>query len=168
MSYLTTTGTTTRTVVDVRKTFESFAADLDMIAHRTRKWDTTKVDDLVHDVLRWAEEYYVHRVDIVLLNAQGQSVRAVEYLVSEDNALATSDRAGLNNWPNLPDTSLQMVVDYTAKWKNLTDEQRRQFMTGQRNAWGRSQIDTSYPNLRVEAAQQYTSNGYGLAKTNRV
>lgn len=166
MSYSTTTNTTTRTVVDVRKTFESFAADLDMIAGRTRKWDTVKVDSLAYDILRLAEEYYLSEVHIVLLDAQDQSVRATKYVVNENGTLPTGDRAGLNNWPNLPNTRLQVVVNYTAKWKGLTSAQQQQFLLGQRNSWGRSEIDTTYPGLHAEGAQQYATNGYELAKTN--
>lgn len=165
---VTTTNTTTRTVIDIRKTFESFAADLDMIAGRTRKWDTAKVDSLAHDILRLAELSYLSTVDIVLRNTQGHSVRATKYIVNENGSLLSGDRAGTNSWPCLPDTVLTVVVDYSAKWKGLTTSQQEEFMKGQINSWGRSTIDTSYPNLRRETAQQYATNGYELSKTNFV
>lgn len=168
MNYSTTTNTTTRTVVDVRKTFESFAADLDMIAGRTRKWDTEKVNSLAHDILRLAEEYYLGEIDIVLLDAQDKSVRATKYIVNENGTMPTGDRAGLNNWPNMPNTRLQVVVNYSAKWRGMTTDQQQQFLNGQLNSWGRSEIDTTHPGLRAENAQQYATNGYELSKTNYV
>lgn len=164
----TTTNTTTRTVIDIRKTFESFAADLDMIAGRTRKWDTAKVDNVAHDILRLAELSYLSTVDIVLLNTQGQSVRATKYVVNENGSLLTGDRAGANNWPCLSDTVLTVVVNYSAKWKALTTSQQEEFMKEQIISWGRSTTDTSHPNLRRETAQQYATNGFELSKTNFV
>lgn len=164
----TTTSTTTRTVVDVRKTFESFAADLDMIAGRTRTWDTNRVDNMAHDVLRLAEASYLKKVDIVLRGEAGQTLRASSYVVNENGTLSSGDRAGANTWPYVAGAILQVVVEPSAKWLALGTTEQRDFLTGQRSNWAKSEVDTTYPTLRREGAQQYATNGYELIKTNYV
>jgi len=67
--YNTATRTQTYTVLDVRKTFESFLADLRMISRRTEKWTQEYAEDVHHDVLAFAEAKYLSYVDISLMDA---------------------------------------------------------------------------------------------------
>ena len=53
------TTTSTYTVTDIRKTFESLDADIRTIARRTGKWDMDYVDKVFHDILILAENKYL-------------------------------------------------------------------------------------------------------------
>jgi hypothetical protein len=57
-------------VVDIRKTFEGFEADLRMIARRTEKWNSDYVDKVFHDVIKLAEAKYLRSVSIILEDMQ--------------------------------------------------------------------------------------------------
>lgn len=168
MSYYTNTQTNTYTVVDIRKTFEGFDADLRMISRRTGKWSSDYVDNIVHDIIRLAEARYLSQVDITLLNSTGVAVRASRYIVNEAGSTITGTRAGGNDWPNLLDTHLQVILWYTSAWHSLTAEKQQQFCTtnGFKVGWSTSQIDTSYSHLQQEQAQLYASKGYELSKQN--
>ena len=166
MSYNTVTQTATYTVVDVRKTFENFEADLRMIATRTGKWDAATVDKVVYDVLQLAEAYYLQRADIILLDAAGNPVRAASYTVNESGSAPTGARAGNNPWPNQAGTTLTVLLSYTPKWHNLLPVQQQAFERGLKNSWSAAAIDNSYPGLQSENAQLYASKGYELTKRN--
>lgn len=168
MSYGTYTATSTYTVVDIRKTFEGFEADLRMIARRTEKWTTDYVDKIFHDIIKLAESKYIKSVDIVLLNSLDAPVRAAKYLVNETGTAITSDRAGGNDWSNLVGTYLQVIVSYTPAWHSLTEQQKEYFQSSNRFkiGWTTSHIDNTFPNLSKQTAQTFASNGYELKKTN--
>ena len=90
--------------------------------------------------------------------------------VFDENGKANqSDRAGNNNdWQNLPNTELRVVVNFTKNWTNQTEEQRNNFMTVNnfRCGWGRLDFDNSYSHLSKDDAQLYASKGYELKKEN--
>src|SRR5687768_8992861 len=106
MSYGTYTAT--YTVVDIRKTFEGFEADLRMIARRTDKWSTEFVDKIVHDVIRLAEAKYLSKVSIALKNSTGIPIQATKFVVNESGTAISGDRAGSNDWPNITGTHLSV------------------------------------------------------------
>ena len=78
------TQTTTYTVVDIRKTFQSFLADLRMIARRTDKWSQDQVEKYYHDIVKYAEAKYLNTVDIALVDSNGTAIRASKYKVALD------------------------------------------------------------------------------------
>lgn len=167
--YNTFTNTGTYTVTDIRKTFEGFSADFRMIAMRTGKKTTTEVDALVNDIMIWAEAKYLNYVDIALLNSENKPIKAVRFRVDENGKANQSDRAGNNNdWQNLPNTELKVVVDFNSKWKALTDNERNTFLTVNnfKCGWGQLDFDNSYNHLSKENAQLYSSKGYELRKEN--
>ncbi|MDN3654050.1 hypothetical protein QWZ08_00345 [Ferruginibacter paludis] len=168
MSYNTITATSTYTVVDIRKTFEGFEADLRMIAKRTEKWASDYVDKVFHDIVKLAEAKYLKTVDIVLLNTATIPIRAAKYTVNEAGTSITGDRAGGNDWNNLPSTYLQVVVSYTSAWHLLTQQQKDNFQQSNnfQIGWSSSSIDNNFPNLSKQAAQNFASNGYELNKAN--
>ena len=168
MSYNTYTATSTYTVVDIRKTFEGFEADLRMIARRTEKWSSEYVDKVFHDIIKLAEAKYLRTVDIVLLNSSNLPVRAAKYTVNDAGTSITADRAGGNDWTNMPNTYLDVIVSYTAAWHLLTQQQKEAFQLANnfKIGWSASSIDNSFPNLSKQAAQTFASNGYELNKTN--
>ena len=165
--YNTTTNTSTYTVVDIRKTFEGCEADIRMIARRTGKWSMAYVDRVFHDIIKLAEEEYLNSVDIVLLDATDKVIRATKYVVNANGTAIASDRAGANDWIDMPDTRLSVILAYTQKWHTLTSEQKSKFQSDNSFEinWGASSIDNNFPHLNQSQAQLYASKGYELKKT---
>lgn len=168
MSYYTNTQTNTYTVVDIRKTFEGFEADLRMIARRTGKWSSEYVDNVIYDVIRLAESRNLSQVDITLLNTSETPLRAARYTVNESGSAITGSRAGGNDWPDIAGTKLQVILQYTSLWHSLSEEQQQRFYSdkGFKIGWVTSRIDTSYSHLQQEQGQLYASKGYELSKQN--
>jgi hypothetical protein len=165
--YNTGTKTGTYTVIDIRKTFEGFEADLRMIARRTDKWSMTYVEQLLHDVLQLAESKYLASVDIVLLNSSDTVLRAVRYKVNEEGKAVSSERPGSNDWSNIANTRLSMVLHYNQSWGNLGAAGQATFMSNNLYIpWSASSIDTRYSHLTKQGGQLYGSNGYELKKEN--
>lgn len=166
--YGTYTKTSTYTVLDIRKTFEGCEADIRTIARRTGKWSTEYVDKIFHDILLLAETEYLYSVDIVLLNNETEKViRASKFIVNSLGSSTDSERAGKNNdWSDIPNTRLSVILAYTQKWKNLSPTEKENFSKGLKMSWTTSTIDNSFPNLQSSNAQLYASKGYELQKTN--
>lgn len=166
--YGTTTKTSTYTVLDIRKTFEGCEADIRTIARRTGKWSMEYVDRIFHDILLLAENDYLHSVDILLLNNEsGNPIRASKFIVNSLGNSTESERAGKNNdWADIPNTSLSVILAYTQKWRNLTATEKENFSKGFKISWTASSIDNSFPSLQSSNAQLYASKGYELQKTN--
>lgn len=164
----TNTATATYTVVDIRKTFEGFSADLRMIAARTGKLTLVEVENYLHDVLAWAEAKYLRYVDITLLDLNNTPIRAARYSVDEAGNAIQSDRAGNNQWENTPYTRLTIIVQQNSSWGNLSEEQKTKFKSdkGFKIGWSKSMINNSYSHLSRENAQLYASKGYELKKEN--
>jgi hypothetical protein len=162
----TTTNTATYTVIDIRKTFEGFAADFRMIARRTEKKSIEEVEMYIHDILVWAEKKCLLYVDIVLLDTNDKPIKAARYTVNSDGKANQSDRAGNNDWPNVPNTRLMIIVLNNSEWNNLSEETKVEFKktNGFKISWGPSKIDNSYSHLSKERAQLYASKGYELGK----
>lgn len=166
--YSTYISTSTYTVVDIRKTFEGFSADFRMIAARTEKMTSRDVESTLHDIMAWAESKYLEYVDITLLDQNNKPIRAARYTVDEKGKAVQSDRAGGNNWPNVANTHLTVIVKNNKAWDSLTQEQQSKFEkdNGFKRNWGPSSIDNSYSHLSKSGAQLYGSNGYELKKDN--
>lgn len=166
--YYTATGTATYTVVDISKTFEGFESDLRMIARRTEKWSMSYVDEIFHDVIKLAEAKYLSSINIVLLNQFGTSIKAAKFTVNSAGNVISSERAGGNDWNNVPNTTLTVILSYTESWGNLTKEAQNNF---QKNndfeiSWTSTSIDIAFPHLSQSKGQLYASNGYELQKSN--
>lgn len=164
----TQTVTSTYTVIDIRKAFEGFDADLRMIAKRTEKWTTEYVEKILYDIIKLAENKFVNYVDITLLDATKKPIRAARYKVNEDGKAVSTDRPGGNDWANIPGTTLTVILSYNAKWHALTAEEKQIFYTDNsfKIGWVSSDIDNSYSNLQSENNQLYASKGYEVQKTN--
>ncbi|WP_407476782.1 HORMA-1 domain-containing protein [Elizabethkingia anophelis] len=166
--YGTNTKTNTYTVLDIRKTFESCEADIRTIARRTNKWTMEYVDQVFHDVLKFAEKYYLHSISIALINtATKVPIRATKFIVNDLGDANNSERAGKNNdWPDTSDTSLSIILTHTQEWLNLTPEEKINFQKELKISWGSTDINTNFPHLVQSDAQLYASNGYELQKKN--
>lgn len=166
--YGTTTKTGTYTVLDIRKTFEGCEADIRTIARRTGKWSMEYVDKIFHDILLLAEGEYLYSVDIVLLDRETDYVfRASKFIINSSGTATESERAGKNNdWVDLPNTYLSVILSYTNKWHQLQPETKTNFSKNLRLSWGSTSIDNSFSHLNKNNAQLYGSKGYELQKTN--
>ena len=165
--FSTITNTSTYTVVDIRKTFEGCEADIRMIARRTGKWSMDYVDQIFHDILKLAEEEYLHSVDITLLDTTDKVIRATKFIVNANGTAITSDRAGANDWVDIPNTRLSVILSYTKKWHDLTEEQKRIFQSDKsfKIGWVSSDINNNFPHLIKSQGQLYASKGFELQKT---
>jgi len=161
----TATYTGTYTVADVRRVFDQFAADYDMAAQSTGLVSDDDVTRMVHDVKALAESGYLARVDIVLRDASGRTVRAQRYVVSTDALLWSAQRPGNSLWPWTPGGSLDVVVSYTTKWRALSAEAEAAFRRALWLLWTNTDIDTTYPQMTGQVDRRYASNGYGLERT---
>jgi len=166
--YNTTVGTKTYTVLDVRRAFENCEADLRTIARRTGKWSMEYVDQVFHDIMVLAEKDYLLSVDIVLLNdVTGKVLRASKFVANTLGSATDSERAGKNNdWTDIADTKLTVILDYTQKWKALTATQRDNVKKEFQLSWSPSSINNNFPHLTGSNAQLYASKGFELQKTN--
>lgn len=166
MSYGTYTNT--YTVVDIRKTFENFVADVRMIARKTNKWTQSYVEEVCHDIVKLAELKYLSAVDITLLDNNSKPIQAARFKVASDGRAMKGDRAGKNYWPEIPNTGLSAIVFYNSSWHSLTPAEKQQIYEDHtfKVQWSSSSIDTSYRHLSAESAQTYGSTGYELLKTN--
>ncbi|ADB40835.1 hypothetical protein [Spirosoma linguale] len=162
------TSTSTYTVLDVRKAFENCEADIRTIARRTGKWTMAYVDQIFHDIMILAEKDYLYSVDVALLdNATGQVLRASKFVVNSQGRATDSERAGKNNdWTDIANTSLTVILAYTSKWKALTITQRSNVQKDLQLSWSPSSINNSFPHLASSSAQLYASKGFELQKTN--
>src|SRR4051812_46393031 len=107
------TYTSTYTVVDIRKTFEGFGADLRMIARRTGKWTTEYVEVIFNDVIKLAEAKYLSTISTVLVNTLNEPLRAAKFTINENGTSISGDRAGGNVWQDIPNTKLIIILSYT-------------------------------------------------------
>jgi hypothetical protein len=164
MSYGTYTAT--YTVVDIRKTFEGFEADLRMIARRTDKWTTEYVEKVFHDVIKLAEAKYLSKVSVSLKDSTDKAVQATKWVVNESGTAITGDRAGSNDWSNISGTYLSVNLEYTSAWYNLSKDKRDAFEKDCKVNWSPSTTDTNFPHLTQHSAQNYASNGYEVKKYN--
>ena len=170
MSYSTSTNTNTYTVVDIRKTFESCEADLRTIARRTGKWSPEYVSDIIHDIIKLAENGYLNVVSIALKrSSNGYILRAAKFTVNDNGTASESDRAGRNNdWENIDGTYLTVYLTYSSEWHNLSSSDKANFQSNNnfKISWTTTSDDTSFSHLSSSNAQLYGSKGYEVQKTN--
>lgn len=127
--YNTRTNTNTYTVVDIRKTFENCEADIRTIARRTGKWSMSDVDDILHDIIKLAENGYLKTVSIALMqNSNDYVIRATKFSINESGSSNDSDRPGQNNdWENRDNTRLNVIISYTDNWFALSTIEKSNF-----------------------------------------
>jgi len=163
------TITQTYTVIDIRKTFENCEADIRTIARRTGKWTMDYVNNVFHDILMLAESKFLSSVDIALINNDtNKAVKAAKFKINSDGTANSSDRAGNNNdWSDIPNTYLIVILCYTQKWRNLSESEKNKFQKEKdfKIGWTGSDIDNSFSHLTSNNRQLYASNGYELQKT---
>ena len=166
--YNTITNTNTYKVIDIRKTFEGCNTDIRTIARRTNKWTMEYVDKVFNDILLFAKNDYLKSVDIVLMDNNENVLRASKFVVNNNGSTISSDRAGNNNdWTEIPNTHLSVILSYTSKWHILSETEKENFFKNNlfKLSWVSTSIDNSFPHLSNTQAQLYASKGYELQKT---
>lgn len=163
MTYGTVTNTATATVVEIRKVFENFDADVRMIAKRTDTWTSEYVGRLVHDVVKLAEQHYLEYVDIRQLGAAGQVLQVSRFRVNPEGSAMTGDRPGGNDWGPVYGSSLSVQLSYSAAWLALSPEQQAAYQTnnGFKIGWVAASL-SSYVHLTRGTGRAYAAKGYGL------
>ena len=153
------TMTQTYTRTDIRKVFENFQADIQMLAVRTQAMDPDLAKDFAYDICLMAIEKCLRRVHIQLYDSYGRRVKVHRYSVAED-ILSDSQRPGGNRWPCLPDGELHVIVEYsdTQKSEKLKKSGKLKI------AWGPSSLSTDYSGMHSDGGRLYSSNGYGLQR----
>jgi D-tyrosyl-tRNA(Tyr) deacylase len=161
----TETQSQTFTIADIGKVIDCFAADLDMNAQSTGLLTRDLVKRYAADVKTMAQKGYLLEANVVLRDAAGKMVRAAKYEVSTDASSLTAHRPGNNLWPHTLGGDLTVVVQYSKKWRDLTDSQRTAFRQTLSTTWSSSSTDLSFPSLTRSADRNYVSNGWGVTKS---
>ena len=143
----TETQSQTFTIADIGKVIDCFAADLDMNAQSTGLLTRDLVKQYAADVKAMAQKGYLLEANIVLRDAAKNVIRAAKYEVSTDASSLTAHRPGNNLWPRTPGGDLTVVVQYSEKWRDLTDSQRTAFCQTLGTTWSSSSTDLSFPSL---------------------
>ena len=153
----------TYTVVDVRRVFESFQADLSMLTARTGLWENDYTEKITSDVLLFASKDYLEHVSIVLCNESNNRIRMKKYRVETTEASSWgTDRPGGNNWPATPKGCLSVVLHYSSKFLSRSDSEKENFKKQCHFWWSPSSLDTSTSGMVLNKTKRYSSNGYGL------
>ena len=153
----TITQTYTRT--DIRKVFENFQADLQMLAERTQAMKLDHAWNCADDVCLMAQEGCLRCVHVQLYNSTGNLLKVHRYSV-EDDILSDSQRPGANRWPCLPDGVLWVIVECS---DNIKLEELKKSEDLKIN-WSPSHLSTNYSGMRNDGARLYSSNSYGLRR----
>ncbi len=162
---VTESQTQTYSVLDIGKVIDCVAADLDMNAQSTGLLSRESVKQYAGDVKLMAQKGYLLEANIVLWDASGEPIRAGKYEVSTDASSLTVHRPGNNLWPRTPGGELGIVVQYTAKWRELDDVQKQTFRQTLSGSWSTSNTDLSFPSLTGSADRNYVRNGWGVRKS---
>ena len=155
MSIMTQTYTRT----DIRKVFENFQADLQMLAVRTQAMELGDARKHADDICLMAQENCLRYVHVQLYDSYGTLVIVHRYSVEED-ILSDSQRPGGNRWPCLPNGTLRVIVEYSdnQKFERLQRSGRLKIN------WQPSFTSTNYSGMRNEGNRVYSSSSYGLRR----
>ena len=153
------TATQTYTKTDVRRTFENFRADLQMLAVRTQAMELQHALDCGYDAVVMAQEKCLGCVDIQLRDSRGRLVKVHRYLIREGMG-SDSARPGGNRWPCLPDGKLSVIVTSSNDQKMHELERSGKLKL----IWSPSTLSTNYSGMREDGLRVYSSNGYGLQR----
>lgn len=150
-------------VVDVRKVMDQVHADMRMIAQSTNLWQQSEADKTMADIIRFAEEGYLDRIQIRLVGTDGKNVRVYDYNIHKNVSGWTGERAGGNLWSGFA-SRMAVTITFSSEWYSLSDAQKSAFKTGLNFAWGTTTDDLSVDHLSVSGQRTYASNGYGVKK----
>lgn len=150
---------------DIVKVANRFGADLVMLAQSSEAMDATRAADVIEDIKLFAKEQYINRISVILEDADGDQLRARRYEVSTDASLWSPDRPGNNIWPKTPAGEISLVIHYVNAWDSLGDVAKRNFKSKLKRPWGPTDKDTSFSSMSNTGSRRYSSNSYGLERT---
>ena len=153
------TITQTHTRTDIRKVFENFQADLQMLALRTQAMELDHAQKCAEDVCLMAQENCLKYVHVQLYDCYERLVKVHRYSV-EEGILSGSQRPGENRWPCLPDSTLCVIVEYSDNQKF----ERLKISRKLKLNWGTSFLSVNYSRMRNDGERFYSSNNYGLRR----
>lgn len=156
-------STQTFTVVDIRKAFEGFEADLRLIARRTEAKSQEWAESIAYDVVRLAEPHYLRSVHVIFYDRYGIKRRARKYTAYSDFT-GESEQPGGNRFPTDPYGYLTVVLHFTDTWHALSEDARAKFRKGLKNDWVPSDEDTSHRDLIRTGERTFASHGYALRR----
>ncbi len=157
----TYTATETYTVVDVENAFRRLRTDLFMIAESTGAITRTEADDYAYDAEYLARRKYLKSVDVTLLSGT-EELRAVRYTINEAAGGLVSSRPGGTLWPRVAGAWLRIILSYTVAY---TEEKKAVTRGSLRNSWSPTLADTSHLGLNSLTGRNYTSNAFGLERS---
>ena len=153
------TITQTYTRVDVRRVFENFQADLQMLAVRTQAMESDHAKSCGDDVCLMAQAGCLSRVHVHLYDSSGKRVRVHCYSV-KDGVSSVSSRPGGNRWPCLPNGTLCVIVDPS----DGVGLEKLKISGMLKLIWTASSLSTDYSNMRIDGTRLYFSNSFGLQR----
>jgi len=161
----TSSYTYTYSVTDVRKVMSQLHAEFRMAAQSTGLRTTADVDEVMADITRFAEEGYLERVHLRLVNASGKNIKVADYEVSEDAGGWSADRAGNMLWPRGFGVRLTATLYYSPAWHQRSAAQQAAFKDNLNRGWSTTTDDLSTSHLTARADRTFASNAYGVKKT---
>lgn len=161
----TSSYTYTYSVTDVRKVISQLHAEFAMAAQSTGLRTRADVDELMADVTSFAEEGYLARVQVRLVNVSDKNVKVADYEVSEDAGGWSAGRAGNMLWPRGAGARLTITLYYSPAWLQRSEAQRTAFKAKLNRGWSTTTDDLSTSHLVARTDRTFASNGYGVKKT---
>jgi len=161
MSQTTTaTGSTTYSAVDVENVFKRFRADILMIADSSGAITRSKAEDYAHDAELLAAKKFLQTVDVTLIK-DGVELRAAQYSVNENSGGIESVRPGGVLWPRIAGAWIRVILSYQPN----TEEQRAALKSRLKINWTPTSDSTAHLTLTSQAGRSYTSNAFGLRRS---
>lgn len=157
----TATQTYTYTHVDIERVLRRFTADLVMIAQSTAAITEAKARQYAHDVEALAKEGYLKKVDLTLLS-NGTEICATTFEVNAASGDLTMSRPGGVLWPRVANPYLRIVLYYTDSYNTAAREYMRNELE---ISWSPTDADTSHQTLNRLGGRNYTSNGWGMQRS---
>lgn len=162
---MTTTYTDTYNRADIIRVYASFSADYRIVAEWTGLNSREYIDQTIAQIRVLAVEQYLSVVHLQLKSSNGTIRNAAAYRVSTSTAGWSSDRPGDLYWSSQPGDSLNIVVFYSQRWRNLSEAQREAFRAQYLPNWDASDFDGNYTGLVGQVDRRYASRGYGIERT---
>jgi len=163
----TTAYTASYTIVDIRRVLGSFAADFGMMvqsAGLTVSWPRPRIENLVADLVLFAQKGYLSELHVALWNGQ-KEIRAARYTPSIAAYGWANQRPGGCIWPHTDGGTVHVVVVYSEKWIDEPDSAKAAFKSSLHLSWNSSSLDITHSGLVSQPGyRRYESNGYGLER----
>lgn len=157
-STYSSTYTSSYTEADVQSVVLNVKADLLMIADSSKAMSRDLAEKYAHDIQLAAQNDYLNKVDVTLLNQLGSEVKAVTYFFTTGDDAKGSSRPGGVRWPETPSGQIRVVLYTKDAWYN---EPEKVSKLPWKLSWGTMHVDTSHSGLTSSGNRGYSSNGFG-------